>query len=57
MALESVTIVDHGGVTLGGKGSGSYGLAERLMAGLDEGLRSLSLPILVYMYNPCSDNK
>ncbi len=33
MPLESVTIVDHGGVTLGGKGSaGSYGLADRLMA-------------------------
>jgi hypothetical protein len=24
---------------------------------LDEGLLSLSLPILVCMYNPCSDNK
>ena len=32
-------------------------LAERLMAGLDEGLPSLSLPILVYMCNPCGDNK
>jgi hypothetical protein len=25
------------------------------MAGLDEALLSLSFPILVYMYNPCSD--
>ena len=29
----------------------------RGLAGLDEGLLSLSLPILVYMCTPCSDNK
>jgi hypothetical protein len=29
----------------------------RGLAGLDEGHLSLSLPILVYMCTPCSDNK
>ena len=27
-----------------------------LAAGLDEGILSLSLPVLVHMYNLCSDN-